>query len=220
MNEPVLIKRSRTGSSTTRPKPLRRARGVEELIAGRPDRVVDAVSGEDLTSLTLAQIILESERDRRVVPATTFLHELIQHGETWQDFVKQSLEASLTGVVGTQREAEQVLREWSARAGWWPAAASERAPRADKPAKPGEDMDDLRAEVAALKARLRELETRLGERAFRGPRPKGTPPPARDWRRRVSCGQLAHPAHAGRERVLDLLARPLGQGSADARRCA
>jgi polyhydroxyalkanoate synthesis repressor PhaR len=164
MNEPVLIKRyaNRKLYDQSQSRYVTLEELAELIRQGRQIRVVDAVSGEDLTSLTLAQIILEGERDRRSFLPATFLHQLIQHGETWQDFVKQSLEASLTGVVATQREAERILKEWSARAGWGPAAASERAPRADKPAKPGEDMDDLRAEVAALKARLRELETRLG----------------------------------------------------------
>jgi polyhydroxyalkanoate synthesis repressor PhaR len=165
MNEPVLIKRyaNRKLYDQSQSRYVTLEELAELIRQGRQIRVVDAVSGDDLTSLTLAQIILESERDRRSFLPTSFLHQLIQHGETWQDFVRQSLEASLTGVVATQREAERILKDWSARAGWWPAgAASDRAPRADRQAKPGEDMDDLRAEVAALKARLRELETRLG----------------------------------------------------------
>src|SRR5438309_1202209 len=39
---------------------------IEEMIrAGREISVVDAATGEDLTSVTLAQIILENERNRR-----------------------------------------------------------------------------------------------------------------------------------------------------------
>jgi polyhydroxyalkanoate synthesis repressor PhaR len=160
MDEPVVIKRY--ANRKLYDQSQSRYVTLEELAAairqGRQIRVVDAVTGDDLTSLTLAQIILENERDRRSLLPATFLHQLIQHGETWQDFVRQSLEASLTGVVATQREADRVLRDWLARSGWWSAPGSAEPVR--EPG--GEELQGLRDEVAALKARLRELEARLG----------------------------------------------------------
>src|SRR5216683_2889002 len=55
---------------------------LEELIrAGKEISVVDVSTGEDLTSVTLAQIILENERSRRAGLPTGFLHQLIKHGE-------------------------------------------------------------------------------------------------------------------------------------------
>src|SRR6185369_992569 len=60
---------------------------IEEMIrTGREISVVDAASGEDLTSVTLTQIILENERTRRASLPAAFLHQLIKHGESWQDF--------------------------------------------------------------------------------------------------------------------------------------
>src|SRR6476659_8694860 len=71
---------------------------LEELIrAGREISVVDVSTGEDLTSV---------------------LHQLIKHGEAWQDYVQKSLRSSLEGLMTSQREADRVLREWAARAGW------------------------------------------------------------------------------------------------------
>jgi polyhydroxyalkanoate synthesis repressor PhaR len=65
---------------------------LEELIrAGKEISVVDVSTGEDLTSVTLAQIILENERSRRAGLPTAFLHQLIKHGEAWQDFVQKSM---------------------------------------------------------------------------------------------------------------------------------
>src|SRR5437667_369081 len=50
---------------------------IEEMIrAGKEIAVVDAASGEDLTSVTLAQIILENERNHGAALATAFLHLL------------------------------------------------------------------------------------------------------------------------------------------------
>ncbi len=161
MDEPVLIKRyaNRKLYDQSRSRYVTLDE-LEELIRqGREIRVVDAVSGEDLTSLTLAQIILENARGRRSSLPPSFLHQLIKHGEAWQEFVQQSLQASLTGIVASQREAERVLREWGTRAGWWPGTA---APPPRPEPRSSAEVDELRAEVAALKAKLRDLETRLG----------------------------------------------------------
>lgn len=158
--EPVLIKRyaNRKLYDQGRSRYVTLDELAELIRQGREIRVVDAVSGEDLTSQTLAQIILETTRGRPATFPVGFLHQLIQHGETWQAFVQQSLQASLAGIVASQREAERVLREWGARAGWWPAQGEDTRDRPPRSPAPG---GDLRAEVAALKERLRELESRL-----------------------------------------------------------
>ena len=133
---------------------------LEELIRqGREIRVVDAVSGEDLTSQTLAQIILDTARGRRSALPIAFLHQLIQHGTAWQSFVQESLQSSLSGIVASQREAERVLRDWGARAGWWPSDHEGARPVAGADST---EAASLRAEVAALREKLRELESRLG----------------------------------------------------------
>lgn len=160
MDEPILIKRYANrklyDQSRSRYVTLEE---LEELIRqGREIRVADAVSGEDLTALTLAQIILDNQRERRSALPTSFLHQLIKHGEAWQEFVQQSLQASLSGIVASQRETERVLREWGSRAGWWPAGSGQGTP--SEPAASTE-LEELRAEVAALKAKLRDLESRL-----------------------------------------------------------
>ncbi|MBI4561397.1 MAG: polyhydroxyalkanoate synthesis regulator DNA-binding domain-containing protein, partial [Candidatus Rokubacteria bacterium] len=133
---------------------------LEEMIrAGREISVVDAATGEDLTSVTLAQIILESERNRRAALPTGFLHQLIKHGEAWQEFVQKSLRSSLEGVITSQREADRVFREWAARAGLIPPR--ERSPRGEKGQEPAPEGESLRDEVAALKEKLKALEARL-----------------------------------------------------------
>ena len=133
---------------------------IEEMIrAGKEISVVDAASGEDLTSVTLTQIILENERNHRTALPSAFLHQLIKHGEAWQEFVQRSMKSSLEGIVSSQREMERVFREWSTRAGWGAAAARPEPKREGEP-----ETDRLRDEVSSLRERLRTLEERLEKR--------------------------------------------------------
>jgi polyhydroxyalkanoate synthesis repressor PhaR len=137
---------------------------IEEMIrAGREISVVDAASGEDLTSVTLTQIILENERTRRASLPAAFLHQLIKHGESWQDFVQKSMRSSLEGMISSQRDMERIFRDWSLRAGW---GAMGTSPAAAEPKRDGagDDAEKLREEVTALRDRLRSLEERLQKR--------------------------------------------------------
>ncbi|MBI2115632.1 MAG: hypothetical protein HYT85_11180 [candidate division NC10 bacterium] len=136
---------------------------LEELIRmGKEISVVDATSGDDLTSVTLAQIILEIERNRRAALPTAFLHQLIKHGETWQDFVQTSLRASMEGIITSQREADRIFREWAARAGLTPA--EEPAGTTEKAQEPPLESENLRNEMDALKEKLRALEEKLNRK--------------------------------------------------------
>jgi polyhydroxyalkanoate synthesis repressor PhaR len=138
---------------------------LEELIrAGKEIAVVDVSTGEDLTSVTLAQIILENERNHRATLPTAFLHQLIKHGQAWQDFIQKSFRSSLEGIMTSQRDADRVFREWVARAGWMQPAPAE--PKPEKRSEPAEP-DALRDEVAALREQLRALEERLEKKRER-----------------------------------------------------
>ena len=133
---------------------------IEEMIrGGREVSVVDASTGEDLTSVTLTQIILEHERNHRGTLPTGFLHQLIKHGEAWQDFVQRSMRSSLEGVVTNQREVERVFRDWATRAGWGSPLSGEAKRESAEP-----DAERLREEVSSLRERLRALEERLEKR--------------------------------------------------------
>jgi polyhydroxyalkanoate synthesis repressor PhaR len=135
---------------------------IEEMIRGGKEiAVVDAASGEDLTAVTLTQIILENQRNHRGGLPTAFLHQLIKHGEAWQDFVQRSMKSSLEGVVSNQREMERVVQEWASRAGWGSIVPT---PRVETKRDGEPDADRLREEVSALRERLRSLEDRLEKR--------------------------------------------------------
>ena len=144
---------------------------IEEMIrTGKEIQVVDAGSGEDLTSVTLTQIILESERNHRATLPAAFLHQLIKYGETWQDVVQRSMKTSLEGIVSSQREMDRIFREWATRSGW--SAVTPRADaRRDASGSAAEgEPDKLRDEVASLRERLKSLEERLEKR--KGGEPK------------------------------------------------
>lgn len=139
---------------------------LEEMIReGKEVSVVDAATGEDLTSVTLAQIILENERNRRAALPTGFLHQLIKHGEAWQEFAQKSLRSSLEGVITNQREADRIFREWARRAGLIPPG--ERTGRGEKERESVAEAKSIRDEVATLKEKLRALEEKLGRKKGR-----------------------------------------------------
>jgi polyhydroxyalkanoate synthesis repressor PhaR len=139
---------------------------IEEMIrAGREISVVDAASGEDLTSVTLTQIILENERNHRANLPSAFLHQLIKHGEAWQDFVQRTMRSSLEGFVSSQRDMERVFREWSSRSGWGAVTGVSTTPtEAKRDGATEAEAEKLREEVSALRDRLRSLEERLQKR--------------------------------------------------------
>ena len=146
---------------------------IEEMIrAGREISVVDASSGEDLTSVTLTQIILENERNHRANLPSAFLHQLIKHGEAWHEFVQRTMRSSLEGFVSSQRDMERVFREWSSRAGWGPVVSATTTPSASEATKregsSDAEAEKLREEVSALRDRLRSLEERLQKRKADG----------------------------------------------------
>jgi polyhydroxyalkanoate synthesis repressor PhaR len=137
---------------------------IEEMIRGGKEiSVVDASTGEDLTSVTLAQIILENERNHRAALPSAFLHQLVKHGEAWQEFVQRSMRSSLEGIISSQREMDRVFRDWASRAGWG-GATPPKTPETGRREPVEQDAERLREEVATLRERLRTLEDRLEKR--------------------------------------------------------
>ena len=134
---------------------------LEELIrAGREISVVDVSTGEDLTSVTLAQIILENERNHRAAPAHRLPPPAHQARRGLAGLRAEVAASSLEGLMTSQREADRVLREWASRAGWLHRHGARAAGKAEKRAEPAE-ADALREEVSVLREQLRTLEERL-----------------------------------------------------------
>jgi polyhydroxyalkanoate synthesis repressor PhaR len=150
---------------------------------GSEVRVVDATTGEDLTSVTLAQVILENERAHKTAFPSAFLHQLIKHGEAAQEVFQTYMKASLDAFLTGQQEAGRAFREWAGRAGWMAPGPGPRGPEAEEPttasasaaagvpggpaAAPPQnegklgDEQALRAELESLKEKVRQIEQRL-----------------------------------------------------------
>lgn len=95
-------------------------RGIAELLeAGQEVKVVDNESGEDMTAVTLSQILVETERGGRSVPGT-LLSEIFQRGgDAIVDRFKQGVDdaredlAELRGNLrGLISKAPGGPREW------------------------------------------------------------------------------------------------------------
>src|SRR5213079_1604894 len=74
--------------------------------AGEDVKIVENDTGEDLTAVTFAQIILEEERKKSGLLSLRVLRELIQHGEN-----------ALQGIAATVDRGTEVIRTAPERAG-------------------------------------------------------------------------------------------------------
>lgn len=167
---------------------------AEMIKAGGEVQIIDNRSKEDLTSVTLAQIIFEEEKKKNRMPLN-LLREIIRRpGESLQGFIQKELQPRVASI---REEAESKL-DWLLR-------RDER--REDGPGDPGTDVlkasqrvleewqrriDDrvrivmdnvvgnlpaLGADVQSLLQRIEELEKRLAEvERPAAPTPEPTPP--------------------------------------------
>ena len=140
---------------------------------GREFEVVDAKSGEDITRQVLTQIIVEEEARGSTMLPINFLKQLIGlYGNSMQNFVPSYLEAAMDAFQRNQSAVQDALganvfadlakrnmamfedasRAFSGKAK--PEARSETNPQT----KTGNsDVDQLKAELAALQAKVDRL---------------------------------------------------------------
>jgi polyhydroxyalkanoate synthesis repressor PhaR len=133
---------------------------------GREFEVVDAKTGEDITRQVLTQIIVDEEARGSTMLPINFLKQLIGlYGNSMQNFVPQYLEAAMDAFQRNQNAVKDafsgnVFADMAKRN----MAMFEEAGRAfgGKPkseAKPSanSDMEQLKAELAALQAKVDKL---------------------------------------------------------------
>jgi polyhydroxyalkanoate synthesis repressor PhaR len=138
---------------------------------GREFEVVDAKSGEDITRQVLTQIIVDEEaRGGTTMLPINFLKQLIGlYGNSMQTFVPQYLEAAMDAFQRNQSTVRDALGgnvfadlakrnmamfEDASRA--FVPGAGKGGRKADA-ATSGGDIDELKAELAALQAKVDKL---------------------------------------------------------------
>ena len=132
---------------------------------GREFEVVDAKSGEDITRQVLTQIIVDEEARGATMLPLNFLKQLIGlYGNSMQNFVPSYLEAAMDAF---QRNQSAVRETFSGNMfadlakrnmAMFEDAAQALAGKAKPQAKAsGSEVDELKAELAALQAKVDRL---------------------------------------------------------------
>jgi len=76
-------------------------------------QVIDNETGDDITTITLSQIILEQERGKKeLLPVPVLLREIIRKGEkSVMEFVKRSVLMGVGAIAITKEKAEEIADE-------------------------------------------------------------------------------------------------------------
>jgi len=137
---------------------------------GREFEVVDAKSGDDITRQVLTQIIVDEESRGTTMLPINFLKQLIGlYGNSMQNFVPSYLEAAMDAfqrnqsavkdafggnVFADMAKRNMAMFEGASRA--FSGKKTEGKPEAASSAE-ASDMDQLKAELAALQAKVDKL---------------------------------------------------------------
>ena len=134
---------------------------------GREFEVVDAKSGEDITRQVLTQIIVDEESRGTTMLPINFLKQLIGlYGNSMQNFVPSYLEAAMDAFQRNQSAVKDafsgnVFADLAKRnmTMFEDATRAFSAMPKDKPqsSSASSDMDQLKAELAALQAKVDKL---------------------------------------------------------------
>jgi polyhydroxyalkanoate synthesis repressor PhaR len=147
---------------------------AEMVREGREFEVVDAKTGEDITRQVLTQIIVDEEARGSTMLPVNFLKQLIGlYGNSMQGMVPQYLEAAMDAFQRNQsamREAfggnvfadiakrNMEMFEGASRAFQVPGAnAAKQKPSGGKPPSDDGDINQLKAELAALRDKVDRL---------------------------------------------------------------
>ena len=135
---------------------------------GREFEVVDAKSGDDITRQVLTQIIVDEEARGATMLPLNFLKQLIGlYGNSMQTFVPSYLEAAMDAFQHNQSTvkdafsgnvlADLAKRNMAMFEDASRAFTGKMKPEAKAHVAAGSDMDQLKAELAALQAKVDRL---------------------------------------------------------------
>jgi polyhydroxyalkanoate synthesis repressor PhaR len=132
---------------------------------GREFEVVDAKTGDDITRQVLTQIIVDEEARGATMLPLNFLKQLIGlYGNSMQNFVPSYLEAAMEAFQRNQSAVKDafggnMFADIAKRnMAMFEGAAQAFTGKGKAEAKPsGSEVDELKAELAALKAKVDKL---------------------------------------------------------------
>jgi len=143
---------------------------IADMVKGGVDvRIVDNRTGEDLSSVTLAQIVYEEEKKQKSLLPLSALRNIIQSGE---EFLQRKVAQPVQDMFSRPEGEEQPSEDESGHA---LTAFLERSQEAFEDLQRRIDerihsvldtmtqLPALQSEVTALRARIRDLETRIRE---------------------------------------------------------
>ena len=140
---------------------------IAQMIKGGAEvKVLDNRSKEDLTSVTLAQIIFEEEKKRSQMPLGA-LREIIRHGgEAFASFYQEKVQKPIADRVGEVKSKTESLREdIEQRVRGVLPSLLRRDDKDKEPAKEGapdaKETDKLREVLASGQRALEELQARI-----------------------------------------------------------
>jgi polyhydroxyalkanoate synthesis repressor PhaR len=142
---------------------------AESIRKGEDVRVVDAKTGEDLTTATLAQIIVEGRGAARLLPRP-LLVQLIRMGD---DALAEFLGQYVSWALEVYLQARQAIGPFNPLAAYLPGAGLTRMfgsapppppPRAEPAAQQPTSSAPAESEMAALRRELDELKKSLKKR--------------------------------------------------------
>ncbi|MBK9003629.1 MAG: polyhydroxyalkanoate synthesis repressor PhaR [Sphingomonadales bacterium] len=135
-------------------------------------KVVDAKTGDDITHSVLTQIIMEEENGGQGMLPVNFLRQIIAlYGDSMQGLVPQFLENSMNNFRKNQKQVQDVIENAltsgpfghiakqniemmkAAREAFVPSLGGLAA----KKEKTGENLDDLKKQMAELQAKIDKL---------------------------------------------------------------
>ena len=174
-------------------------KGIADLLeAGEDVRVIDNESGEDITSITLSQILVDTERSNRAVPGNLLSGLFQRGGDALYEALSRGVDDASERLEDFQRTMRRLLRVRHGEGNGQDLAEGEdgvaRSHEREWLAFAPPDLDQLvqraiervlkmldlptRADLDALSERIDRLTHALGERApRRAERPPAAPPP-------------------------------------------
>ena len=87
-------------------------KGIADLLEQNEEvRVIDNETGEDITSITLSQILVDTERSNRAVPGTLLSGLFQRGGDVLYSALRRGVDDASEGIEEIQRNMRRLLRK-------------------------------------------------------------------------------------------------------------